>query len=100
SNTAENVNLDWPHYGRFIWPHSLLSRLPSCSPAASPRPRRPQPIALGARFDDVGVERHAVDDGDKAWIGDDLPPLAKGEVGGEGDGGPLLTFGEDLKQEL
>ena len=48
-----------------------------------------------------GVEGDAVDDrGDEAGVGNDLTPLAERQVGGDGDGGFLFSFGEDLEEEL
>jgi hypothetical protein len=49
----------------------------------------------------VGPEGEAVDHGGgQAGIGEDLAPLAEAGVGGQGDGGPLLAFGDDLEQQL
>ena len=58
-------------------------------------------VAVGAGFDDVGVEGDAVDDGgDEAGVGDDGASFAEGEVGGDGDAGFLFAFGEDLEEEF
>ena len=60
-----------------------------------------EPVGLGAGLDDVGVEGDAVDDGgDEAGVGDDFAPFAEGEVRGDGDAGLLLSFGQDLEQQL
>jgi hypothetical protein len=66
-----------------------------------PGPGGAQPVALGARLDDVGPEGEAVDHGGgQAGIGEGLAPLAEAGVGGQGDGGSFLSFGDDLEQQL
>src|SRR5438270_267402 len=64
-------------------------------------PGAAQPVAVGAGLDDVGPEGEVVDHGGgEAGIGEGLAPLAEAGVGGEGDGGSLLAFGDDLEQQL
>jgi hypothetical protein len=49
----------------------------------------------------VGVEGDAVDDGgDQAGVGEDGAPFTEGQVGGDGDAGPFLAFGDDLEEEF
>ena len=49
----------------------------------------------------MGPKRHPVDDGGhQAWIGDDLAPLAEGEVRGHGHRGFLLALGQDLEEQF
>jgi hypothetical protein len=56
---------------------------------------------VGSGFDDVGVEGEPVDDGgDEAGVGDDLAPLAEGQVGGGDDGGSFFSLGDDLEEQF
>jgi hypothetical protein len=49
----------------------------------------------------VGVEGDPVDDGgDKAGVGDDLAPLAEGEVGGDRYAGFFLALGQNLEEQF
>ena len=58
-------------------------------------------VGLSAGFEDVGVEGDAVDDGgDQAGVGEDCAPFAEGQVGGDGDGGAFLAFGDDLEEQF
>jgi hypothetical protein len=52
-------------------------------------------------LEDVGVEGDPVDDGgDEAGVGDDLAPLAEGQVRRHRHRRFLFAFGEDLEQQL
>jgi hypothetical protein len=56
-----------------------------------------EPVGLGAGFEDVGVERDAVDDGDQARVGEHDSPFAERQIGPDRDGGSFLAFGDDLE---
>jgi len=52
-------------------------------------------------LDDVGPEGQPIDDrGGQARVSERLTPLGKGRVGGHGDRGPLVAFGQNLEQEF
>nr|WP_329245937.1 hypothetical protein [Actinoallomurus sp. NBC_01490] len=56
---------------------------------------------VGAGLDDVAAEGEAVDDGGaEAGVCEGLGPAAEGLVGGDGDAGLFLAFGEVLEQQL
>ena len=58
-------------------------------------------VAGCAGLDDGGVVGESVDDGGaEAGVGEGFGPAAEGFVGGDGDGGLLFAFGEDLEQEF
>ena len=58
-------------------------------------------VGVGAGLDDVAAEGEAVDDGGaEPGVGEGLGPAAEGLVGGDGDAGFLLPFGQDLEEEL
>src|SRR4029077_18491217 len=60
-----------------------------------------QPVGAGTGLDDVRVEGEPVDDGGaQPRVGEGGRPFAEGGVGGDGDGGAVLAFGEDLEQQL
>src|SRR5437588_8772744 len=60
-----------------------------------------EPVGVGAGGDDVRVEGEPVDDGGaEPGVGEGAGPFAEGGVGGDGDGGAFLAFGEDLEQQL
>ena len=54
-----------------------------------------------AGVDDVGAVGEPIDDGlGEPGVGEDLRPLAEGEVGGHDQRGAFVAFGEDLEDEL
>ena len=56
---------------------------------------RAEAVGVGAGLDDVGVEGEPVHDGGgEAGVGEGGAPFAEGGVGGAGDGGLLLAFGD------
>ena len=56
---------------------------------------------LVAGVDDVRAVRQAVDDGfGQASVGEDLGPLAEGQVGGDDQRAALVALGKDLEDEL
>jgi hypothetical protein len=60
-----------------------------------------EPVAGGAGLDDVGLVGDAVDDGGgESWVDEGLGPFAERGVGGNGDSGSFLSFGEDLEEQL
>jgi hypothetical protein len=67
---------------------------------AAPEPV-PEAPGLAAGVDDVGLVGDAVDDGlGEARVGEDLCPLAEGEVGGDDQRAALVALGDDLEDEL
>src|SRR5216683_8449683 len=60
-----------------------------------------QPVGVGAGLDDVRLVGEPVHDrGAEPGVGEGGGPLGEGGVGGDGDGGAFLPFGEDLEQQL
>jgi hypothetical protein len=56
-------------------------------------------VGLCAGLDDVGLERHPVDDGAaEALVGEGLGPLGEGCVGRDGDRAAFFSVGEQLEQ--
>ena len=56
---------------------------------------------LGAGVDDVGLVGEAVDDGlGEPGVGEDLGPVAEGEVGRDDKAAAFVAFGEDLEDEF
>lgn len=56
---------------------------------------------VGAGVDDVGAVGEPVDDGfGESGVGEDLGPLAEGEVGGDDQRASFVAFGEDLEDEF
>ena len=60
-----------------------------------------EPVGVDAGLDDVAAEGEPVHDGGaEPRVGEGLGPAAEALVGGDGNTGLLLPFGQDLEQQL